>query len=489
MTAAVAAGQVMGLASQVAKAKLFGAGPEMDAFLAASAVPTYLATLLQGVAASVTVPVLVASAARTPGETAGVSGTLLGGAVGVGVALSAAGALLSGPILALATPGLAPGVQAMAIAMQIVVWPTLAAGLCTTLASAHYRAHDRFVFQAVAPTLGALVALGVLVGGRRLLGAMVLPVSATAGAAVAALTLVAPLVGRLRFAPLHHPQVREVLRASWPLVLSGVLVRSTTLVERHAASTMSAGSLSHVSYAYTLVANAAALLATGVSVVGLTRFASAVADGDLRRLRDDVSAALRVLLVFVAPVVAIGIALSEPAVRLLFERGRFLREDAHEVAHLLDLYLLALPAMCVGTILGQALYALRRTRLLANAGVLEATAYVAYTMALVRLLGVSGLPLSYLLYFTISIAWGALVVRRATGAAGLPRVLASAPRTVVTAGVGGAAAHALARATSSPAAATLAGGAVGLGAYLAVLVALRSPELRELRRNLGPTGR
>ncbi len=130
---------------------------------------------------------------------------------------------------------------------------------------------------------------------------------------------------------------------------------------------------------------------------------------------------------------------------------------------------------------GRTFYALKQTRTVAVIGVFEALAYVVYTPLLGHWLGAGGLALAYVVYFNASLVWQVLLLRHRTGRTGGSGIAIAFARTGAAALVGGAAAWAITLVAGNPFVQLLGGGVVGLGAYLAGLVGLRSADLRLLQ--------
>jgi putative peptidoglycan lipid II flippase len=301
--------------------------------------------------------------------------------------------------------------------------------------------------------------------------------------------LLSPILRRSgRFAPRldwRDPGVREVFQLLGPLVLSGLVVRWTPVVERFLASDLPAGSIATLGYAFLLTMVLSRLLATGISTVIFPRMAADAAGTDSQRLRRRMSLGMRAMWLTVAPFITIGMVLAPAVVVLVFRRGQFTAADAASVAVVLRVYLVALIGMCLGTITGRGFYALRDTRTLALFGVVEALAYAAYTVGLAAAFGLLGIAWGYVLYFNLSICWHVGLLSRRTGSILTRKLVRSATRTTVAALAAGAAAWAVVGLMRPPAMQVLAGGTVGLIVYGLLLRSLGSAELALI---LNPVG-
>ena len=197
----------------------------------------------------------------------------------------------------------------------------------------------------------------------------------------------------------------EVLRLSYPMVLFGILSKCTPIVERHLASGMEQGSISHLGYAFRLLTTSAFLISTGITTVAFPRMALQSALTDVKALWKTISGSFRMMFLVVAPATALGLALALPLVAALFERGKFMAADSLAVCGLLQIYLLTLVATTLGNISSRAFYAIKDTRTLAIFGTVETVAYVLYTAFLASRFGVSGIAWGYVIYFCVSFTW------------------------------------------------------------------------------------
>jgi putative peptidoglycan lipid II flippase len=248
------------------------------------------------------------------------------------------------------------------------------------------------------------------------------------------------------------------------------------------ASSLPEGSISHLAYAFKVVALISTLLATGMTTVIFPSMARLVAVGNLYELKRTLSVGLRLMWAVTAPVTALCMVLALPFVTALFQRGAFTPRDAQAVAGLLQWYALALGAMTLGGITGRIFYVLKDTRTVAVMGVLEMLAYVFYTPWLAGQLGARGVALAYCIYFITSLLWHFPVIWYKLGRRGGLGIARSFIRIGLAASVGGTVAWGTARLLPSVWLHLSLGGALGLAAYTAVLLGLGSAEVRMIWR-------
>ncbi|MFD7699458.1 murein biosynthesis integral membrane protein MurJ [Streptomyces caelestis] len=346
------AGSLLGLVRDQSLARLFGAGSDTDAFLVAWTVPEIAATLLieDGLAIALIPAFSMALARRArgvPGDPVRdlVKATLprLCLAFAAVAALVAAGAPYLVRVLA---PGL-PDPRLAVDCTRLTALSLLAFGLAG-YCSAALRAHRRFFAPAaiyVAYNTG-IVATMFLLGGEW--GVR----SAAVGVAVGSCLMVAvqlPSLWRRLASPAPAPaatgpadEERPVRLALIAAVLLFALCRqSQVLVERFLASSLPAGSISHLNYAQK-VAQIPMTLSLMVCTVTFPVVARALADGDTRRARARVERDLVLASCVVLAGMCAVIACAPQMIELLFQRGAFTAADTAATANVMRVYALGL---------------------------------------------------------------------------------------------------------------------------------------------------
>lgn len=480
-------GQVVGFGTQVVTASLFGAGAGMDAFLAAQAVPQYVISVLIGSLGVVFVPVFVDYLATGREDEAWqIASSVIDLSLLVLSVLVVLGILFPDVILRLTAPGLPDATRRLAAQIAVITWPAVLATGVVFLLTGIYQAKSHFGWPAAVPVIGAIVSLALVLTLANWLGIIGLAIAATLGLVLQAGLLLPFALKRGRYRLTlnwRHPAVWQVLHLLIPLMLANMVAKSTLLIERFLASGMPEGSISHLGYASRIFLVFAALLSTGIATVIFPRMAVHMAGADVSGLKRTMSAGLRVMWLAIAPVMTLGIVLALPMVAAIFQRGKFSAADAAAVAGLLQVYLLALPAACLGSVTGRSFYALKDTRTVAVLGSIESVAYVFYTVLLARHLGVVGVALGYVLLFSGSLLWQVVILRYKTGRTGGRTVLSAFTRIGLAAGLSGMAAWSCKLLTPDPWLQLLLGGIAGLGVYVLALFALMPCEVQVIRQN------
>jgi putative peptidoglycan lipid II flippase len=226
-------------------------------------------------------------------------------------------------------------------------------------------AHQHFVFPALAPSLYNLSIIGgtLLLGPR--LGVRGIAVGVVVGSALHLLVQVPALLRRgAHYVPtlgLTIPGVREVGRLMAPRVLGTAITQINFVVNNNLASTMGEGAVSAINYAWLLMLLPQGVLAQAIGTAAFPTFAQQVARGERDGMRGTLAATLRTVFFLSIPATVGLLALGQPLVGILFERGAFDQSSTAEVAWALAFFALGLVGHSGLEIVARAFYALHDT--------------------------------------------------------------------------------------------------------------------------------
>ena len=349
---------------QLFVAWLYGAGPDVDAYVAAMTLPAILSAVLCGAIPSAFVPVFAErQLANRPGETERlVLQTQL-------LLITVMGLLSLGLFIAaewwirVLFPGFStPQAKLATELLQIVCWLTLLNSL-TNFLYAVCQAQGEFTRPPLASVLGILLTLACLWFGGSGWSIHGVAWSVVAGTGLTVLILLPRLTFSWRRSwGRTDVGLSRVLNLLWPLILAGIYFRIEPLVDRYLASNLDSGGVARLGYAWR-VANALALLIpSGIIAVTFPAIASRAAEENWTTLKSEISRSIRLMIVLVTPVIA-SIAVYAPAIiRTLFEHGEFLPSDTIVVAALLRGYCGLIVGLGLGEILARVLHALQDVR-------------------------------------------------------------------------------------------------------------------------------
>jgi putative peptidoglycan lipid II flippase len=232
------------------------------------------------------------------------------------------------------------------------------------------------------------------------------------------------------------------------------------------------------------------VIAQAAGVAAFPFLASLAARGATDELVETTGRAARKTLFVAAAATAGLVVLARPAVRLIYEYGRFTSEDADLVARLLTIYAFSIPAWGMHQLLVRHFYAKRRMWTPVVIGTLFSVIAVPVWLGLYRSIGVEGFALASTLVM-IGYALGMLVAWGFdSGWAPVRRLAPAFARGMLAAGLAGGVGWLMVDALigqdlSSPLTAlwvSLVSGVTTLAVFLGVSALFRSPEMREVLR-------
>ena len=159
-----------------------------------------------------------------------------------------------------------------------------------------------------------------------------------------------------------NPEVINVFRLMGPRVFGAAVVQLNFWVNNNLASRMAPGSIQSLTYAFTLMVMAQAVIAQSVAIAALPTFSAQHALGKVDEMRASLASALRGMFLLALPASLGLILLSEPIVSMLFERGEFSATLTEMTAWALLWFAAGLLGHAVMEVLTRAFFAQQNTK-------------------------------------------------------------------------------------------------------------------------------
>ena len=399
-------GKLVGLVRAMVVAAVFGAGPDLDAFLIAVTVPDLLSVIAHFVALNLFLPVFLAETRRSPAGANDLAAAfwerslLVLGLLGIALALAAE------PVVRALAPDLDPATRGKAVlALRVLSVVVLVRGLDGIL-RAILHARRRFAVPMLAQVaVGvAFIACVLALASRWPLGS--LTVGTAVGNAMPVLILL-PIAmgvvpGLVRTSWRRHPGLGEIRRKLPFLVAIESAALLLPLVDRSLASRMlGEGAISALEFGRVLVEAPYSLVAVTLAVPFFTEFSDLAAAGDREAFRAVFRRAVRGVVGVLLPVAVLVVVRAEPLVGALFERGAFDREDTVLTAQALVAYAIGLPFIGVSALGLHGSYAAGILRRLTVARATALAVKILLSVLLLRPLGHVGLALGTSAFFVV----------------------------------------------------------------------------------------
>jgi putative peptidoglycan lipid II flippase len=160
----------------------------------------------------------------------------------------------------------------------------------------------------------------------------------------------------------NNADVNHVILLMGPRLLGVAVVQLNFWVNIRLASQMSPGSVSGLTYGFSLMLMAQAIIAQSVAIAVMPTFSTQHALGQTDEMRGSLSATLRGVILLALPA-SIGLMLlREPLITLLYQRGKFDAVDTQIVSWALLWYAAGIVGHSVMEILTRAFYAQHDTK-------------------------------------------------------------------------------------------------------------------------------
>lgn len=303
-----------------------------------------------------------------------------------------------------------------------------------------------------------------------------------------------------RFEP-GHPGVRRIGRLMVPSLL-GLSVTQINLTVSTILASFFVGGPTYLFYGMRLIQFPLGIFGVALATAILPTLSAQAARGAMDELRTTCGFGLRMILFILLPAMAGLILLRTPIVHLFFEHGHFTAHDTAETALAVLCYAVGLWAFGGVRIIVAAFYSLQDTKLPAISAAVAVAANIAFSLALMPILGAAGLALATALAAMVNGSILVAVLNRriggvewgSVGRSSLRVLLACVPLIVTCAWIASASVWAQpGNWIEKSALLTLAIG-FSVGSYVGVHVLLKSDELDVVwgmaRRKLGRvTGR
>jgi putative peptidoglycan lipid II flippase len=366
--------RMIGLIRERIFAHFFGNSDAADAFKAALKIPNLLQNLFgEGALSSSFIPVyagLLGSGQKNEANrVARVVGSLLAVAMSV---LVLAGVLATPYLIDLIAPGFEGIKREFTIRIVRILFPGVGILVLSAWCLGVLNSHRRFFLPYAAPVLWNLAMIAVLLGfgGRSRLYplAELLAWGAVAGSV---LQFAVQLPSAVRLAGGFRLQietatanVRIIIRNFMPGIASRGVNQVSSYIDQILASFLPSGAVAALAYAQTLYLLPVSLFGMSVSNAELPEMSSTFGSpGNTgEALRDRLNKALRRVAFFIVPSAATFLALGDSIVALLFQTGKFTRDDAVYVWMVLAGASVGLLASTLGRLYTSAFWALRDTR-------------------------------------------------------------------------------------------------------------------------------
>jgi putative peptidoglycan lipid II flippase len=280
--------------------------------------------------------------------------------------------------------------------LGLLFWLPMSA--CIATWRAVLNARGKFAVAAIAPLAMPLATIVLLYAGASRWGVYVLTAGMLVGVASECVVLAWNL-RRLgyRLLPAWNGWTSDLaaIRNQYlPFTAGAILGSACLVVDQAFAGRLGTGSVSGLAFGTKIATVLLAICAAGAATAVLPEFSRLVAAQRWEALRRVVRVDFTLVMLITIPATAVLVAITEPAVRIFFERGAFDAAAVQLVARVQRWSLLQIPFAILLALAGRMATAISATSLLAKVGVAALAVTALADWWLSRSMGVAGIALS-----------------------------------------------------------------------------------------------
>jgi putative peptidoglycan lipid II flippase len=439
---ATAASRVAGLGREVVAAGYYGISGPMSAFTIAFQVPNLIRALFADAALQPAfVPVFTELLGKKDYKEAfRLASTMLLLVTMVLGAITALFVLLAPVVMPLFAPGFEGEILDLTVSLSQVLFPILVMLGVSGIVVGILNSYDRFGAFAISPLFWNLTIIGVLVAVEPMFEGQDRIYAYAIGILVGTLVQLLIPAWDLRNTPFRfsftfdwrHPGVRRVLVLMLPVTISLGLINFNLVINSFFGSLVSDQAPAAIDKAFRIYQLPQGIFSVAIATVlfpTLARFASSGAFDDLRMTMAN---GMRQILFVLVPAAAAILVLSEPMIRLVYQRGAFDPAETDVVATALFWFAFSLPTNGLFLLLTRTFFSLQRPWIPTSiaAGNLVLTAVAALGL---YHLGVGGIVASTAIATGASVVAQAVILRRLLQGLELGRLLATSVRITIAA--------------------------------------------------------
>lgn len=385
----------------------FGTSDVLDAYLIAFLLPSFAASVVAGSLNAALIPIFI-KIRNQEGHNA--AQRLLSAVMFWMLALLGTVVLilffLSDVVLSLVASGFSPDKLALTRWLFYLLLPVLVLSGFSNIWSAILNSSQTFALPALVPVITPVITIGTILGLGKLCGIYSVAVATLSGA-VLEMGFLGWKLKRHGYSlwPDRQPgdaTVKEVLGQYLPMVAGALLMSSTTVVDQSMATMLGGGSVATLNYANRIVSLIVAIGSISIGTAVLPHFSKMVAEEDWTGIWHTLKTYSRLILLTATPATVLLFFLSEPIVRLLFERSNFTSEDTVVVSRTAALFTLQIPFYLVGILGVRLLNALNKGRVIMIICAINLIVNIAANFLLMREIGIAGIALSTSLVYLLS---------------------------------------------------------------------------------------
>lgn len=376
----------------------FGTGDDLDAFLIALLIPSFLISVVAGSFNAALIPTYIRVREKEGKEAAQrlFSGVMVWslGLLAIATFLMVVTAPFYLPLIA---RGFSPEKLDLTYHILWIIAPVLMLSGIQVIWGALLNAGERFALAALTPIITPTIS-AILLLTCRSWGIFALATGLVCGALLEMLLLGASLKRQgISLRPSWYgfdSHLRLVAGQYAPMIAGACLMSSTTLVDQSMAAMLSPGSVAALNYGNKVIAFPIGLMATGLGTAVIPYCSKMVACEDWAGVRYTLQRFLFLIFLVTVPLTGFLFLFSESIIQVLFQRGSFTNEATRLVAQIQAFYALQIPFYIAGILIVRLISSIQLNQILMWTAVFNLIINISLNYLFTKYMGVSGIALS-----------------------------------------------------------------------------------------------
>ena len=227
--------------------------------------------------------------------------------------------------------------------------------------------------------------------------------------------------------------IKKVIFLLGPVFIGIAVNQVNTMVDRTLASGLIEGSISALNYSSKLNTFIMALFISSVSSVIYPMLSRLSAENDIDKFTTSIIKCINIIIILVIPISIGAIILSNPIVKLLFQRGAFDSRATNMTSIALGFYSFGLIGFGLREILGKVFYSLKDTKTPMINGALAMVMNIILNIILVKFMGHGGLALATSLSAIITVFLLFNSLKKKIGYFGQDKIIKTTFKSIISA--------------------------------------------------------
>jgi putative peptidoglycan lipid II flippase len=393
----------------------FGSGYNMDSFFAGITIPLFIVSIISGSLSFSFIPIF--SKYKDSGEVWVIANSFLNIVIITSIVFCLFGFMYADQIIDITNPGFDQKQVALTSHILQIALPLIVFSSINELMASVFYAHGYFFLPAVNKLINPSLIIGIIYFFGDDFGIDSLAYAMLVSSLTQTIFLFVNYSRNKKFhykfeTKLNNKGVRNIINLMLPLVAGMFVYRAMPIYDKIFLSYLSAGSISYITYSQKLLHSIPAIVSTGIAVTTFPLMSEYFVNNKIKELRVIVSKAIRVIFFVTVPLMVFLFNFGEGFIVLMFEHGAFESDDTIGVYRAFAIYVIALPAMTAGAIIGQSYYAMHDTITASIIGVVEVCFYIIFCYSMIPYFGYLTIPVGFVLYHYMGLVVNGFIIRR-----------------------------------------------------------------------------